>query len=258
MKSINFSKAAHIYDTTRIIPYMILVNAIASLENDQYIKKGLKCLDIGCGTGQLTKVFAENGYSCTGIDVSEDMLRIAKQKGVDNAAFLIGDARNISFKDKSFDICISSKLFLHIENWPVAVNEILRVLKETGCFIYMNEIGFFSNDVRKYFRKLADQNGYTNRFLGEYDLEKIISHFVDLGCNHKRYQSPRLSWNRQITYDIAFKEIKMKSFAEFWMIPDDIYEKMLMMVSEWIEKQDGGWKTVQKMKPQLIVDIFSK
>ena len=37
-------------------------------------------LDLGCGTGDITKIFADNGYDMIGIDISTDMLNIAREE----------------------------------------------------------------------------------------------------------------------------------------------------------------------------------
>src|SRR3989344_6150469 len=70
--------------------------------------KGKKILDAGCGSGRDSAYLTEDGYDVTGIDLSEEMIKIAKTKSY--AKFKIMDFRNISFKKESFDgvWCMSS------------------------------------------------------------------------------------------------------------------------------------------------------
>jgi SAM-dependent methyltransferase len=42
-----------------------------------------KLLDIGCGTGTHTAAMSEHGWSVTGADISADLLRIARERGVE-------------------------------------------------------------------------------------------------------------------------------------------------------------------------------
>ena len=67
-------------------------------------------LDVACGTGNFTRGFAQSvGVEglAVGIDVSETMLARAvadtSAAGIDNAAFIRGDAQELPFRDQSFD-----------------------------------------------------------------------------------------------------------------------------------------------------------
>ncbi|UCG95698.1 MAG: class I SAM-dependent methyltransferase [archaeon] len=60
--------------------------------------KGL-ILDVGCGTGISTKIIEDRNLPVVGLDISEDMLRLAKRKGL---RVLAGDFRSLPFKGNSF------------------------------------------------------------------------------------------------------------------------------------------------------------
>jgi SAM-dependent methyltransferase len=62
-------------------------------------------LDLGCGTGIHDESFALKGYEVTGLDLSQDMLDIAKSKNIANAEFINGDLSDFKI-DKKFDACI--------------------------------------------------------------------------------------------------------------------------------------------------------
>jgi ubiquinone/menaquinone biosynthesis C-methylase UbiE len=70
----------------------------------QNTRKPKKLLEIGCGTGNYTRILAERGYQITAVDISENMLKIAKEKCASN--FVKGNIRDISIDDK-FDTCIA-------------------------------------------------------------------------------------------------------------------------------------------------------
>jgi len=70
--------------------------------------KQLRILDIGCGTGRHTIELTKRGYNITGVDLSESMLKRAKEKATEqNLAidFQKHDARNLPFS-KEFDVAI--------------------------------------------------------------------------------------------------------------------------------------------------------
>jgi len=255
----DYSKAVKIYDNTRIIPGHILEKAIDLLITGKYIEQNMFALDLGCGTGQFTGTFANEGFQVIGVDISKEMIKYAKNKNNinKNVDFKVGDARKLDFEDNEFDFTVSSKLFLHIKDWQKSVDEIIRVTKKDRFFIYINETGYFSNKVRIKFRELADLYGYKNRFLGTYDFNEIIGYFKMKAKKHRLIDAKKLSWKRSITYGQAFTEIKNKSFAEFWYIEEKDYRSMLKETAGWIKNIKNGFDTEEKMDPRLRIDIFT-
>jgi SAM-dependent methyltransferase len=67
-------------------------------------KKPKNILELGCGTGNYTKILLSRGYEVTGVDISGEMLEIASEKC--SAKFIKGDIRTIKIGDK-FDCCLA-------------------------------------------------------------------------------------------------------------------------------------------------------
>jgi SAM-dependent methyltransferase len=65
--------------------------------------KGKSLLDVACGTGNYAKFFVDD-FNVVGLDISPDMLKIAKKK-VPNAKFINGDMKTMALKEQ-FDIII--------------------------------------------------------------------------------------------------------------------------------------------------------
>jgi len=99
--------------------------------------KPKKILEIGCGTGNYTKILHRKGYEITGLDISENMLKIAKKKCA--CDFLFGDIRDVSINDK-FDACIAmfSVMGYITENSDIvkALSNIHRHLDPNGLFVF--------------------------------------------------------------------------------------------------------------------------
>lgn len=74
------------------------------------INKYKNVLDIGCGTGALCKTLYDQGLEVTGVDPSAGMLKQAKKKLKDTSIdlLLIDPNKKFPFKDKSFDVVITS------------------------------------------------------------------------------------------------------------------------------------------------------
>ncbi|HCV1999827.1 TPA: demethylmenaquinone methyltransferase, partial [Staphylococcus aureus] len=75
---------------------------------DMGVRKGMKALDVCCGTGDwtiaLSKAVGSTG-EVTGIDFSENMLEVGKEKtaSMENVKLVHGDAMELPFEDNSFD-----------------------------------------------------------------------------------------------------------------------------------------------------------
>ena len=95
------------------------------------LKPGSTVLDAGCGTGAHTARFAERGFSCTGVDISDHAICMASAK-VPDAKFLSAPLEALPFSSESFDCVHSRGVLMHIPDWQAAVAELCRVLKKNG------------------------------------------------------------------------------------------------------------------------------
>lgn len=105
-------------------------------EMKTYIKENEKVLDLGCGTGRLYEIFKNKGVDYTGIDFSEELIKIAKEKYGDR--FVVGDILSLLFLEESFDSVWSIAVLHHIPTKELrkrALGEIKRVLKPNGRII---------------------------------------------------------------------------------------------------------------------------
>lgn len=99
-----------------------------------------KILDLGCGTGRFDFLFEkENPFSILGIDISEEMLNIAKEKAVNkgsNVEFVKGDISNFrTYIDGKFDFIFSSSTFHYISDLKGLFDNIYNALDEKGICV---------------------------------------------------------------------------------------------------------------------------
>jgi SAM-dependent methyltransferase len=93
-----------------------------------------RCLDLGCGTGVPTEVVAELGWSVVGVDISADLLTIARGRGLE---VVEAPADALPFENASFDAAVSFWTHTDIDEFPAAVAEVARVLRAGSPFVYM-------------------------------------------------------------------------------------------------------------------------
>ena len=93
-------------------------------------------LDVACGTGDMVFGLVEQGCTVTGVDISEEMMAIAKQKAP-QATYILADVEKLPFDDNSFDAVTCAfgvRNFVHLEQ---GLSEMLRVLKPGGTMVIL-------------------------------------------------------------------------------------------------------------------------
>lgn len=95
---------------------------------------GERVLEIGCGTGSDLLQFAKHGAIATGIDITPEHLRLARERVGSRAQVLNGDGTNIPFENETFDYVYSHGVLHHLDEPRRMVDEIFRVLRPGGRF----------------------------------------------------------------------------------------------------------------------------
>lgn len=128
-----FSRQARQYVLSRPnYPSMFIGKILSKVPNS----KAKRCLDVACGSGQLTAQLADHFEHIVGIDRSEAQLAHGIRK--DNITYeRIKDATDLShFKEASFD-CVTIAQGLHWLPLEATLKEFHRVLKPGGIFVAM-------------------------------------------------------------------------------------------------------------------------
>jgi len=93
-----------------------------------------RCLDVGCGTGISTEVVSGLGWSTVGVDLSADMLEVARGRGLE---VVQGSADALPFGDETFDAAVSVWTHTDFEDFSSVVGETARVLRPEAPVVYI-------------------------------------------------------------------------------------------------------------------------
>jgi len=98
-------------------------------------------LDFGCGVGRMTRAFSRFFGSCTGIDVSETMVNLARNYSAErpNCRFVASQSAVLPFPDASFDMVFSVLVLQHLPTKHMILNfigEFIRVVRASGIVVF--------------------------------------------------------------------------------------------------------------------------
>jgi 2-polyprenyl-3-methyl-5-hydroxy-6-metoxy-1,4-benzoquinol methylase len=99
--------------------------------------QGKRVLDIGCGPGLYTEWLIEHGAQVVGIDISSEMIELARHRIGERAIFYQHDiSQPLSFAaDATFDIVVAPLMIHHVTKRVAALREVARVLTADGYLI---------------------------------------------------------------------------------------------------------------------------
>ena len=153
----NFSKVYDIF--MKDAPYEKWTIYIQNIFKKFKVNPKIIC-ELGCGTGNMTIRLAKKNFSLIGIDISDDMLAIAKNKiienNIDNILFLNQNMCNFKLVNKvDCFICICDGL-----NYILNEKDLLNVFK--SVFKYLNKDGLFIFDLNTIykFKHILGQNDF--------------------------------------------------------------------------------------------------
>ena len=116
---------------------------------------GEKILDLGCGYGFYTDYFRGIGANAIGIDGSEKMIEIARDRYPITEFSVMDITPPLAFEDNQFDVIFSNQVLMDIENIDFVFSECKRILKVGGILYYsIVHPAFYDCHWQK------DENGY--------------------------------------------------------------------------------------------------
>lgn len=184
-----------------------LVNDIIEIYK---VDEGIKVLDVGCGSGYSVNYLSERGFDATGIDYSEDMINLGKERYKD-INIKVMDANNLDFPENYFDLILFECSLSVMKSPEKILTSCKKLLKKTGL-ILLSDFFFKNTDI--------DDDTYTlnywNKVFSTLDFQ--IINFQDKSKEWKSYLGMTLweygelsgllrgNQNEKISNDILKKE----------------------------------------------------
>ena len=167
----SYTSFARVYDLFMDnVPYEEWCEYLTTLLKENGIEDGL-ILDLGCGTGKLTRLMEQKGYDMIGVDNSFEMLDIAREQDSKNILYLMQDMREFELYGTVravYSACDSVNYILEEE-------ELLEVFKLVNN--YLDPGGLFIFDINssfKYHELLAENTFAETREEGSFIWENYF------------------------------------------------------------------------------------
>ncbi|XP_011648351.1 ubiquinone biosynthesis O-methyltransferase, mitochondrial-like [Pogonomyrmex barbatus] len=188
--------ALHVYTPIRVqFVRDGLVNAGVEVQNSALPLEGIKILDVGCGGGILTERLARIGAEVTGIDISAELINIAKEhvkldpniSGKVN--YIKTTVEDYSQKQEGlYDAVVASEVLEHISNQELFLKECAKIIKPGGSIFITTENRTFASwltliVIGEYIVRLVPFGTHDwNKFIAPHEVQHILDNY---GCKTK-------------------------------------------------------------------------
>ena len=162
------------YDNNAIIQWKIASSLYDKWKETVGIRQDANILEIGCGTGFLTRLYAQNAFpSRLVLNDLCNIPTITLNLNVTDYEFIENDAELLSFPDNSFDYIVSSSAIQWFENLPKFFHKAHKWLKPQGALV-LSTFGIYNmkeiNDYIKISLNYKDSNWYNNEIKRNFDI----------------------------------------------------------------------------------------
>ncbi|MCP4432786.1 MAG: metalloregulator ArsR/SmtB family transcription factor [Gammaproteobacteria bacterium] len=197
-----FHKVARSWDSIRAmhVPQQQLENTLFDVVGSEFDGD---LLDIGTGTGRILKIFADRVRRGVGIDLSNDMLSVARSnlegQGYKHIHVRKGDMYRLPIEDDSFDLVILHMVLHYSDDPGEVIQEAGRVLRNRGRLIVVD----FAAHSEEYLR-----SDYQHYRLGFTD-DEILNCFDSAGISFEQHTSKLVGNPLTVKFWVAEKSDKL-------------------------------------------------
>jgi ubiquinone/menaquinone biosynthesis C-methylase UbiE len=277
MPSLSFDPAADFYDATRGYPEDVALKIAHAIDEAAQATDQTAYLEVGVGTGRIALPLASLGRIYTGVDISEKMLAQLKTKllttgwqeraeqpwgsrpdeqpafhpsvqrfekkqtqSAPSLRLIVSDIKQLPFVDQSFDTVVAVHIFHLINDWELALEEVVRVLRPGGRLLQCwdtYDASAIAEVVNARWRSLVEElGGSTNR-------PGVSTLAVNRWLKERGFQTQdaqALTWTQQVIPSQAINSIAQRYWSSSWQIPDDIFAASIERLWTWAREYFGS------------------
>jgi len=197
-------------------------------------------LDVGCGTGVLTREIVGHAATTTGFDLSESMLGVARQV-CPGATFKQGNVTELPFGDSSFDAVVSAFMLMFVPEPKQAVAQMRRVLRIGGRVVASVWQGLDNNPV---YEALVES---TREVVGDQSAEAVAWPFTmgDVKKMEEIFAAEGLSRTSITPHDGYAEFPSVEDLVEIevqaWLLADSVSAEQIAEIAAVFRKKYSGF-----------------
>ncbi|WP_078427144.1 class I SAM-dependent methyltransferase [Alkalihalobacterium alkalinitrilicum] len=204
--------------------------------------KRKKALDVATGAGHTALLLSQSVDYVVAMDITPNMLQLAesqaKEKGINNISFTLGDVENLPFVNETFDAVTCRIAAHHFPNLLKAVEEMHRVLSKDGVLIIVdNYIPEDNSNMINTIEKLRDPSHHECITLSKWKELFNKAKFTNIKC----YQKWTSTMNLEEWVNRAKPTIENKT-----------------KINELIEKENLNWINKKEVHLEKVMWVCTK
>lgn len=189
---------------------------------NKYIPEESSLLDLGCGSGVITRELSKLGHNIIGIDCSKSMIEEANKQNIPNSTFIQGNFENSSFEAK-FSGVICSSVFEYVVDPNQFLHKISDSVKEGGIII-------ISIPNTRSLIRILERTLKSVAWLLKY-IPKLSSFIDYLNISSTRWSLKKMKQQlKNNKIEIIETHFENKTFGKIW--PNQLSYTMLVLVCQ--------------------------
>ena len=227
-ESVSFDRAAEFYDATRALPDDVAAKLTEALLAELSRIGADRVLEVGVGTGRISRPLMERGIRVHGVDISRAMMRtLLRQLGAGYMVpdLTVGDATRLPFATGSVPAALMVHILHLVSSMPEAVAEVARVLKPGGVLLHevtrMEEESAWQASANIWAEALAPHD-YVRRSRPE--IEDVHAAVAAHGA--KLRVEEYATYESRITPQANLELARNRIHSWSWEYPDDLFAEV--------------------------------
>jgi SAM-dependent methyltransferase len=226
---ISFDRVAGVYDATRGLPPPVVASVADRLAR---LIGTERTLELGVGTGRWARPLEERGVLLVGIDLSREMLRVARAKGF--ARPVQADARRLPFRDRTFDGALAVHILHLVYDVPGVLREISRV--DGGMLRSVLEHDTERPDIVGAYRAAVAAEGVRSEPPGIG--ERTIA--VEFPPDRLRDAT---TFHARAPASLRIDELRARTFQYTWSVPAEVHARVVAGLAREFDGQEQTRET---------------